>query len=254
MATRHLDCPWPRSAARLVAAAVLLLTASAAVAQDAAPAPVLTAQGSQLHLPAARGESLPLVILLPYTGSTARRLLEWYYADSLLPAASAQGYAVLLPALAGRRADYADGSAWRATLERYQRLLAADVDELVRLHGIDPGRVVLAGFSMGGDLAWATLQRDPQRYAGAIVMGSRVSYRDEAAMTELAARGARLFLYMGAAENPQRLAGMQSAIQALTRAGVEHRYERAPGGHLPAPPVLFNDALRYVLRDTAVNP
>lgn len=246
--------PKPRISIFIALLCLLLSFASAAqpgqrtaAAEVFAPS-VVTEKGSKLFLPTERNGLLPVVILLPFTGSNAQRLLDWYYSDSLLQQADQLGFAVLLPAAAGSRNDYASGSNWSATMNRYQQDLAADVDDLVRQHGADPKRIILAGYSMGGDLAWATIQRDPQRYAGAIVMGSRASYRDQAALEKLAAREVRMVMFMGASESPSRLNGMQGAIAALETAGVEHQYLRAPGGHVPAPPEQLIEAIRYVLQ------
>ena len=218
-------------------------------------ASLTTRQGSRLLLPTRQTEDpMPIVILLPYTGSTAQRLLDWYYSDSLPALADELSFAVLLPAERARRSDYASSAVWNVTLERFKRSLAADVDELVRDHGADAARIVLAGYSMGGDLAWATLHRDTQRYAGAIVMGSRASYRDADALTRLAEREVRVFLFMGEREDALRLRGMRAAGEALQRAGISHRDARAPGGHVPAPPSLFNEAIRYVLGRDAMAP
>ena len=261
---------------RVFAGMVLLLASLTGVAQESVPAieqpasseptaasppapsaraSLTTRQGSRLLLPVQRPEgSMPVLILLPYTGSTAQRLLDWYYADSLPALADELSFAVLLPAERARRSDYASSAVWNVTLERFKRSLAADVDELVRDHGADASRIVLAGYSMGGDLAWATLHRDMQRYAGAIVMGSRASYRDADALRRVAERDARVFLFMGEREDALRLRGMRAAAEALQQAGISYRDARAPGAHVPAPPSLFNEAIRYVLGRDAVAP
>ncbi|MET0350540.1 MAG: alpha/beta fold hydrolase [Rhizobacter sp.] len=48
------------------------------------------------------------------------------------------------------------------------------IDEVVDTHGIDPRRVVLAGFSLGAAAAWELAARHPERFAGLAVASGRV--------------------------------------------------------------------------------
>lgn len=204
---------------------------------------VRTAQGSTLMLPRSGKAPRALLVLLPYTDGSAQDLLRLWYAESLPDHVLARGYLLLIPELRGARTDYRGRGAWQATLERYQQALDADIDEAVRDYGADASRVVLAGHSMGGDLAWALPLREPERYAGAVIMGSQASYRDSAALARLAERGVRLFLYTGDAD-PRRKS-MRSAIALLDEAGVAHRETSAPGRHVPAPASLFLQGIDY---------
>lgn len=118
-------------------------------------------------------------------------------------------------------------------------------------HRFDTTRVVLAGFSMGGDLSWAIALRNPQRFRGAIVMGSRAGYRarpqDHRALVE---HGARFFFTMGEHDEEARVTGARAAAQFLERLSVPHLYREIPGaGHESAPLPMFAEAPEFVLRD-----
>ncbi|MCC2655022.1 MAG: putative esterase [Panacagrimonas sp.] len=216
------------------------------------------ADGATLLVPDAAGAARPILVLLPFTGGAAYDLLDRWYTASLPVHAAHRGLIVVLPAAAGSAQDYASGAAWTGTLDRWTRDVAVAVDEAVARHGGDPRRVVLAGYSMGGDLAWALMQRQRDRYAGAIVMGSRATYREKGALEHLATRGFRVSYFMAASEDAARVAGAQAAQSAATRAGIAMKSSTAPGGHVPAPPLLFADALDHAFgfdaRDRPVLP
>lgn len=207
---------------------------------------VRTAQDSVVHLPDASGPR-PALILLPFTGGDAQRLHDWRYAETLPALARELGLIVVVPQGRGRGDDYATGEAWNRTLQGYSQRLAADADEIVRAHGADPKRIVLAGYSMGGDLAWALPQRDPERYAGAVVMGSRASFRAKGALERLSARGFHYFMFMGEHEEAARKQGMDGARVALVKANISFENAAATEGHIPAPPEVFDRAVRYAL-------
>lgn len=137
---------------------------------------------------------------------------------------------------------------WELRLAAFARV-RRDLAALAAAHRIDTTRVVLAGFSLGGDLAWALAVRDPARFRSAVVMGSRAGYRGRPAdHRALPQRGARFFLTVGAREEEVRLAGARAADRLLTELGVAHQYREIPGGqHVWAPLPLFTEALDFVL-------
>lgn len=203
----------------------------------------------------------PVVVLLPYTFGTAGNLYRGYareaggeYADIMrqFAAGGGSGFLTIVAAGTGSPGDYATGEAWSATILRYDSAVAADVRTASRSHRIDTTRIVLAGFSLGGDLSWAIVNRQPMRYAGALVMGSRASYRGRAtAMSDLARRGTRVAIAMADGEAEARLTGARAAVQALNTAGVAHRLELFPAaGHAPAPLALFTTLLTWILWPT----
>ena len=212
----------------------------------------------------------PVVEILPATGSTAAALLQIYlsrvglgrlYADPperqlaalrpyLFPASGAAGRGCIIVLVQGRGSadDYRTAQAWARTIARYERQVLADLRAVAAARRVDTARLALAGFSLGGDLAWAITLRNPRFLHGAIVMASRASYRPEpAAVNVMVARGDRFFLTMGDEDDRTRQRLARAAAQALDRWGVTNRFTLIPGaGHEPAPPETFAQALEFV--------
>ena len=213
----------------------------------------------------------PVVELLPPTGSTAEAILQIYlsqvglgelYRESpqrqlaaLWPylfqraRGPAPDFLLILARGRGRSSEYRTEEAWARTIERYERQVLADLDAAGERYRIDRSRVALAGFSLGGDLAWAIALRHPDRVHGAIVMASRASYRPTLdGVGDLERRGARFFLTMGGRDSGTRRRMARAAADQLDRWGVAHRFEVIPRlGHGPAPLDVFARALEFVL-------
>jgi len=283
MAKPHLPAPWLRRAA--LGAAALALAGCYRGPPPTGPVPSaggVAATGTVLLPPGYDpGRAYPVVELLPPTGNTAGTMLQIYlsrvglgrlYRDpperqlaALLPYLvpdSAGGYPTPPPFLVilargrGSADDYGSAAAWQATIERYEREVRADLRAVAAQRRVDASRFVVAGFSLGGDLAWALTLRNPDVLHGAIVMASRATYRlagGEAAVAA-ALRRARVYLTMGTADIAARRQLALAAAAMLDRVGVAHEFRLIPGvGHEPAPLPTFAEALSFVLRP-ASNP
>jgi predicted esterase len=214
----------------------------------------------------------PVVELLPPTGNTSGTLLQIYLSrvglgrlyrepverqlaalwPYLFPAADPdrRGVVFVLSRGRGSTADYRSAGAWARTIARYEREVLADLRSLAATRRVDTTRLILAGFSLGGDLAWAITLRNPGVVRGAIVMASRASYRPAPSDARaLAERGTRFFLTMGSRDASIRRRMARAAADDLDRLGIPHRFEVISGaGHEPAPPAVFAQALDFVLR------
>ena len=254
---------------RALAVAALLAAACHPAAAPVAPAP----EPGTVVLPPDYdpARAYPVVEILPATGSTADAILQIYLSQvglgRLYREPPARQLAALLPYLfpdtghAGRDVilmlargrgsarDYGSAGAWARTIERYERQVVTDLRALAAARRVDTTRLVLAGFSMGGDLAWAITLRNPSFIRGAIVMASRATYRpDPEAARTLVFRGTRFFLTMGDADDRTRRRLAWDAAQTLERLGVRSRFNVVPGaGHGPAPPAVFAQGLDFVL-------
>jgi predicted esterase len=210
--------------------------------------------------------SYPVLVVLPYTHGTSEAFVVRYdpaarpkatprarlagMLRALYPDAAARrrrAFILLLAPGAGSEADHS----WRgfsAAIRRYERRVLADLEALKRRRRVDASRVVLAGYSLGGDLSWALAVRNPQVFGGVITMGSRCSFARRGGIEALAARGFRAFIAMGERERPVRLRVLRHALAALKRARVWHRYHRIPGaGHAMVSLATFRRALALVL-------
>jgi len=236
-----------RIAPRVVAP--LLLLAAACAGGHRAAGPVAPAGAGVTPLPSGtlvlpRGydpaRRYPVVVMLPASNGTSEAMWRAY-----APA----GVIIVLSAGVGSMDDYRTNEAWARTIARYERQLREDLAVLFRSGRADTTRVVLAGFSMGGDLSWALALRNPTLVSGAVVMGSRMSYRGQPGdLATLALRNARFFVIMGGMEDRTRLAGAQSATRLLATWGLAHEYREVPGlAHLRAPGDVFREGLDFVL-------
>ena len=191
------------------------------------------------------GRRYPVIVMLPASNGPAAQMLRYY-----TPPRDA---IVVLSAGIGTPDDYATGAAWSATIARYERQLHADLDALTARGQVDTDHVVLAGFSMGGDLAWALALRNPERVHGAVVMASRASYRRHAAdHAVLADRRMRFFFTIGDVEDRARVNGARAAARLLDSVGAACAYREISGGHVRAPQDVFTEALQFVMSDTPV--
>lgn len=236
----------------------------------AAPAAAQVTAGTVLLPPGYDSTRIyPVVVFLPATSATSEHLLNSYLQRigqaqligaprehqaagllrGLFPGGS-DGREFLLVLAGGQAgpADYASGDAWIRTIDRFEQGVRGDIAALAATRRIDTTRVVLAGFSLGGDLAWALALRNPAAYRGAVVMSSRATYRaPPAGYRALTANGSRFFLTMGS-DDTARLPSARAAIDVLDALRVPNQFREVPGaGHAAAPPELLAEGIAFVL-------
>ncbi len=219
----------------------LILCAGAVLAQNR---PAWMDQSAQLVYP--RGydssRSYPLVIWLPYTGGTALESFTFHQRD--IPQ---DRYLVLLPPGRPQRTDYLP--AFDRFVGWYEQMILKSLGSLVQLLGREPSAIVLAGHSLGGDLAWALSVRNPHRFDGVVLSGTRASQQPSAGALEALNRtGTRFYFFLGQREDRTRREGMNRAIDSLRRQNIPLRFHEIPGaGHQLPPYGDFIGALEWVL-------
>ncbi len=260
------------------AAAVFIATSVLAVSCAPRPGPVAPEAAPEAGLVVLppdydSSRAYPVVVLLPPTGNTADALLQIYLSDvglgrlhdqpadrqlgalwpSLVPLQdSGRGrldFIVVMARGHGSASDYGSPTAWARTIERYERRVLSDLRSLTLARRVDTTRIVVAGFSMGGDLAWALALRNPGVLHGAIVMASRATYRPSPDdLRAMVRTGARFFLTMGEGDEGIRRRLARAAAADLERWGVVYRFRMIPDvRHAPAPLSIFSEALEFVL-------
>jgi alpha-tubulin suppressor-like RCC1 family protein/predicted esterase len=184
----------------------------------------------------------PVIVFLPPTLGPATRPMGRY-------TTAVADHVVMLPRDTVFRDDFSDTEEFSEVFPRFERGVLADLAAFAATHRIDTTRVVLVGFGGGGDLAWTIAQRNPTRFAGAIVMGCPAGFRGPPTnLQTLAQRRARFFFSLGDNEAPARLRGVRATVALLQRSGIEHRFEIIPeSDHVPAPAAMFAEALAFVL-------
>jgi predicted esterase len=183
-------------------------------------------------------ERVPLLVLLPPTGGDAR---------VVMPPPEVMGpYFVLVTPGVPQRSDY--DASFARYLEWTEQRVLADIDRALAEHPINPDRIYLAGFSLGGDVAWGLLTRHPERFRGAVVMGSRAGATVRSGtLAMMNTRQMRLAFVMGTLDESQRRRGSQRAREAMERASVACRMLEFPGAHEMPPAELYAEALSFVL-------
>lgn len=159
----------------LFAALALWLAAGAAAAGcGPSPEPCTVAAGSyHVELPEGGGEGAPALVFLHGWGSSGEGALTM---RGVVEAALGRGYAVIAPD--GIPREGRSGLTWAFHPERAQRrdegaFLKAVRDDAAARFGLDPGAMLLAGFSIGGSMASYLACAEPDAFAAyAPVSGS----------------------------------------------------------------------------------
>lgn len=192
--------------------------------------------------------SYPVYVFLPYTGGRAvdlyLRLSELIADDEAI---------VVLPSGRPRSGDYLPD--FTSFVRWYEERLISDLDRIGRELAVDPDRVVLVGFSLGGDLGWALSVRNPERIAGAVMAGTRASYPPPGgALASLKSRGYRGAFIIGSSEIHARATGIARAESLMRAAGIDTRFRTVMGGHTYGSPKGLVDDLHWVLDTTDATP
>lgn len=137
---------------------------------------------------------------------------------------------------------------FEACVYRYENKILQDIDSLSKIYNIDHSKIILAGFSLGGDLGWAISQRYPEKFRGALVNGSRCGYAEKGMMQRQAKKGVRYYIAMGELESESRMKGAKAAVAALGKAGIAHKFATTPAvEHETATFEQFREALNFLL-------
>ncbi|MDH4120344.1 MAG: alpha/beta hydrolase [Deltaproteobacteria bacterium] len=212
-------------------------------------------------------KSYPLLVAMPYTGGTARNFVEYYLFTEHNPKKSPQkkwektltdlypdpkvrsqrGFVIMLPYGKGSTAEHSPAG-FAAAIRRYESRILGGIQKGKKRMGLKPSKIVLAGHSLGGDLTWAMVLRNPKRFTGAFISGSRTSYWEDQRIEILAQRKFRIEFNMGEHEIPDRLNGLNATMERLTAAGVPFHYNRVPGvEHRPPSKADLLHQLEYPL-------
>ena len=149
-----------RARAALALAAALLAPPAAACAPDGST-PCALADGAY-RIVRPEGGTAPAIVLLHGFGGTGAGLLRM---RGTVEAFAARGYAVIAPD--GQPRAGGGGLRWRfrgAEGRDDDAFLGAVRDDAAARFDLDPGRVILAGFSNGGFLATYLACRDPDAF------------------------------------------------------------------------------------------
>lgn len=229
------------------------LLALGVVAQTSAPAsaqtrPAFFDQPSVIEQVGtiASGTRAPLLVLLSPTDSPSSESLP----QQLERAIPLPGYLVMRTPGLPSRSDYLPR--FGSFVGWMEERVLADLERALREHPVDPERVYLVGFSLGGDTAWALLARQPSRFRGALVMGSRSSARLRRSAGEtLRARGARVAFVMGTSDHRVRQEGIRRAFAQARSAGIASELFELAGSHQIPDDATYLRAISFMLAATS---
>jgi len=151
-------------------------------------------------------------------------------------------YALLLPQgnpnLSEVLADFSNYVKW------YEARLLEDLRAALNNHPIDPERVFMVGFSLGGDLGCSLLSRHPELYRGAFIISSRCSAAlSTSGLSTLLQRDGRVAFAIGSSDDGTRTQGIKSAYERLRAGKITTRFANFEGGHeLPRDTQLVRDS------------
>ncbi|MCK9248362.1 MAG: hypothetical protein M0P31_05215 [Solirubrobacteraceae bacterium] len=152
--------------------------------------------------------------------------------------------------------DGSDGGCWSMTTHP-RRVTTAIADAIARFN-VDPRRVVIGGYSSGGDLSYRTAFHNAKTFAGLLAINTS-PFRDTAstAAASLAAATWRFpvhhIAHVGDATYP--IGPVRTEIQAVTAAGHPVTFDERPGGHwqdVTGDPM--NPGTSETIRDLLVRP
>ncbi len=140
----------------------------------------------------------------------------------------------------------------RAFLKASGRLRAFFEGALAR-YPIDEHRIVVLGFSQGGLMGYDLVLRDPQRFAGLVVLSSWLPEVLAANLPQVDAHQGFPVLVIHGSEDPLvEVARARESREVIGRFGVDLTYQEFPMGHEIRPQAL-QLILRW-LRDKALGP
>ena len=184
----------------------------------------------------------PLLILLPYTTGTAEEFYKRYKSEI-----DPERYVILLPKGRPVRSDYLPD--FMQYVDWYEERLLTEIDRARRMYPIDNDAIILAGYSLGGDLSWALTMKQPELFAGAIMAGTRCSYPPgRAGLETLEKNGFRAAFFTGRREDINRYDGMNAAKWTLENTGIAVQYTEVAGKHVPPPVQHFSPSLNWILK------
>lgn len=158
-----------------------------------------------------------------------------------------KAFIALIPGGVGSTNDHS-WEGFEACIYRYENKILQDIDSLSKIYNIDHSKIILAGFSLGGDLGWAISQRYPEKFRGALVNGSRCGYSEKGMMLRQAKKGVKYYIAMGELEPETRMKGAKAAVAALNKAAIKNKFATTPAvDHQTATFEQFKEALNFLL-------
>jgi dienelactone hydrolase len=185
-------------------------------------------------------KTYPLLLSLPWTTGTGEEFYR-YYRQSL----QTKDFILVFPPGRPTRNHYLPD--FISFVKWFEARAIGDVKAAMAKYSVNPEAVYLGGYSLGGDLSWAFLNRNPDIFKGAMIFGTRCSYAHKAEnLALMRERGVKVFFGIGNREHTTRSAGINRAYQALRNAGLDVKLQEYPGAHTNPPRAMAGTALAHL--------
>jgi predicted peptidase len=155
------------------------------------------------------GQELPLVIALHFGGHGMPFYGELFLEDFIEPALKELGAIMVAPDCPSKD--------W--TQPKSEQIVLDLLDWAVDQFPVDPNRIILAGFSMGGVGVWHLIKRFPTRFSSALIMAAKPPEGSE----ELAWDGS-IYVLHGRDDELFPLVDANRIVVALEERGINLRY------------------------------
>lgn len=185
-------------------------------------------------------KKLPLMIFFPFTTSDAA-----YFYENVKDRQPFESYVAVIPQGVTEREHYLPD--FMAFIKWYEKRILTDIETAKSRFNIDPDRIYMQGYSLGGDLGWAFMIRHKEIFRGALMIGTRCSYpatQEELAWLKKNKR--RFFFMIGDEDNKDRKKGMKYSYGVTDKAGLLSKYLEFPGGHSYPADETYGEAIRWV--------
>lgn len=175
----------------------------------------------------------PLLVILPYTTGSAESFYQLIKKE--LPK---DRFLILLPKGTIQRSDYLPD--FIKYVGWYEKRLLKDIASAKKQYNIDQNKIILCGYSLGGDLSWAFAMRNPELFKGFVAAGTRCSYPFKKKTGQLLKkRNFHAAFIVGKNELAVRYQGINYAKKLLRDSGVKYSYKEFSGGHIFGPADYF---------------
>lgn len=156
-------------------------------------------------------------VVMPDEASTAAAL--WQRLEAEIPdSISAAPTQVMLPANYARY-PHGDWAAFSIQLDQFERRILYDLEQA----DTKDQPVFLLAQGQGADLAWAMMQRYPDRFDGALLVGCECGYYQRGSMPIQAQRGLRYVFAAPGVNQTFELDQLQASLDQLSRAMVPYQ-------------------------------
>lgn len=187
-----------------------------------------------------KSKAAPLVVALHGFGSSAME-----EKDTWREAAARVGAVLLTPQGTNQRGSSYN---WGDNLDEIEENIMSAIDDVMDKQNIDKKKIVIAGFSQGGQIAYALALRNPDTFCGVIPVCG-LCKESESAFDDDAVKNLRVCILYGSDDEDEILDSNKKAAEKFKQSGAKVSVKAYDGGHAYPSDAdeMLADALKFVL-------